>query len=496
MSATAQDDIKSFLRPSAADRVQGRMYGFATQFSVPAGDYMLRGEVVFPRGVELPLRTKRLYRAQVVIRRREVSAPKPKPVDDSESWPFPDPGSLADQLTVTQGNESLPYGQLYLQLDDKNWDSLARGLGPDGFIDFSGTLKPFVSEPTNCAFELKLHKALQVTVRASAEGPELKGARYQELEDAFLRFALSGGQVQLIAREIAESASTTALTRQEALSLIEKVGNLLADLRSAMRPHEPAPGEQFGTIWLLRPDEFEQLLGKYDAEQQKTLRARYDMVWLHYDSMLAMTEGEKKYGAPKDGFQPKADELEEVVRQYLALPAGRSRFLEWVLVDALLYCECIAFAQTVLSEKTFLGMKVASELTGVSTSLKRSAKELGKLALRGVGELVVIALTFLGASVLTAQDSQSAWVVTTGVTAARWIRKAIVLTHAKTPEQIQYQLLRDMSSVQRAVTKVPDFSASHLMDQLNRLSEKGAVFSPLVYRLLDDGLRSTTERRQ
>lgn len=216
--------------------------------------------------------------------------------------------------------------------------------------------------------------------------------------------------------------------------------------------------------------------------QRDSAKRRYDAIWRHFDAAKTIAEGEAQYGPGTQGLQPKTVELEHVAQQLLALGPIRSPLLEWALVDALIYCECVAFAQTFLSGNTLLGVAVPGELKGVSLSAL-GWKSLGKSVLGLLSESLKLLATFIFSVVVAQENMQSAWVITTGITAARWLRKAI-LAHAPNPSQKKHELLARMLNCQHLASG-PDFNARLLREHLYKVTTDGAVFSPWVFNILD-----------
>lgn len=163
-----------------------------------------------------------------------------------------------------------------------------------------------------------------------------------------------------------------------------------------------------------------------------------------------------------------------------------SGFLEWALIDALIYAECIAFAQMVVSGQMVIGLQVPGELQGISPS-KLAGKELAKGAGRAALELAKVVATFIVANGLAAENVQTAWIITTGVTAARWVRLAILQQGAPAP-QAPAALLTKMAGAHELL-KWRHFNARAFRQELYRLSSEGAVFSPWVFNILDARIR-------
>ncbi|MDM0071645.1 hypothetical protein [Variovorax sp. J31P207] len=181
----------------------------------------------------------------------------------------------------------------------------------------------------------------------------------------------------------------------------------------------------------------------------------------------------------------------DAAHRLLSRPEVSSPTLEWALIDALVHAECLGLAQIVHSNKTMLGMPLATPLEGA-----QAAPGAMRQWLKGLGELFVEGLklvaTFFLAFALTQGEPQSAWIVTTGITVARWLRKAILWKQLNPPKP-GAELLLKMATFYE-LFKRPDFNAGAARDQLYRLSAEGAMFSPWVASLLD--ARARREARQ
>lgn len=295
-----------------------------------------------------------------------------------------------------------------------------------------------------------------------------------------------GNQVQLAVRELAESAALNGLDAASYRACCEAVRALIGDVRTAFKaPLKLTPGSEQNSLYL-GPSEFAKAVAGRGADEAKKLQSSYDMLWEHFNVADVVRQGEANAGATPKGFRPEVAELEGVAARLLSNRRMHSAFLEWALVDALIYAECIAFAQVVVSGQTVLGFKVAGELKGFSP-MKVAGKDLAKSAGLAALELAKVALTFIVAHVLAAENAQTAWVITTGVTAARWVRLA-VLQKGATPARAQTTLLAQMANVHELL-KSRQFNARLLRKELYRVAAEGAVFSPWVFHILDARIR-------
>jgi hypothetical protein len=165
-----------------------------------------------------------------------------------------------------------------------------------------------------------------------------------------------------------------------------------------------------------------------------------------------------------------------------------------MLIDAMLYSECLGFAQSVLSTKNFRGIPTPDVLKGSETAMKSAMLiDLKRIGI-GIGSLIFeagkVGATFVVALVLAQNNYQSAWTITTGVTAVRWIRR-LWLSTQPTPATTSRALLRKMVAA-HDLLKTSQFNARDLRHHLNLAAAEGAVFSAWVYNLLDAKIRRVT----
>lgn len=286
-----------------------------------------------------------------------------------------------------------------------------------------------------------------------------------------------------MAEELAETAAR-APNPPDPRSYALIIGELFCDLQIALRIAQPAPGAKSGSIWGLNPKGFRELLGGMSSGEANVLRANYDTVWWKYNLLLVVHNGENTSGAKPDGFEPNPELLEEVAVKYLQLPAGYSQTLEWILIDALIYADCITYARTVLSNEKFLGVPVPAEIKGLDSGEAWRA-ELKNMVGRGLLEALKLIVTFAFAAGVSNASVQTMWIIVVGVTAARWIRSAIL---RPPQESKKTALLESMIAVHRSIKF--RFSSSHILYQLNKVTYKGAVFSSKVYELLDARIKA------
>jgi len=291
----------------------------------------------------------------------------PQSADQSSTGPAP-VGALLISHSVEEANE-YAYAKLVLRLDQEAWNTLVEKTNTAAQIHLDLTLEPkvkqhgwrdFLSVYLNSRPELSVNGGLESSQRAIS-------IRQRELKEYLRSNYIEGGQLKRVAEELAETAAR-ATNPPDPRNYARIIGNLFCDLQIAMRLEKPAPGAQFGSMWGLNPKGFSELLSGMSRYEANVLKKNYDTVWWKYNLLLLVNGGENKYGAKADGFEPNAELLEEVAVKYLELPAGYSKTFEWILIDALVYAECVAYARTILSDKKFLGVTVPADLKGLNSN--------------------------------------------------------------------------------------------------------------------------------
>lgn len=310
---------------------------------------------------------------------------------------------------------------------------------------------------------------------------------------AFEHFGNSYGtptfsQIEKIIEEFARSVAASEIDSALRGSLIARIHVLLREARVAFRRVLNVAGNEYVNGWGLSPHEFEKAISDRDEKRISELKGQYATLWKHFSINNVVAHGEAKYGATVDWFEPKVDQLEDVAFNLLMDRRMHSPTFEWTLINALIYAECIAVAQdvSVLSGQTLFGLNLPGELKGVGTwqfGLKQFVRSIWSLAY----EVLKIGLTYFIANVLTSGNEQTTWIITTGVTIARWIYSA-VRWNGKKPEVRQLELFSKMV-VAHDMVKTIHFNARALRDYLYRHAGEGVVFSPWVYNLLDARIR-------
>ena len=294
------------------------------------------------------------------------------------------------------------------------------------------------------------------------------------------------GQVRRIVKEFAGSAASSCLAMPERDSVVMHVKELLREARRTFRNPLSLTGEAFANVWNLSRAEFEKLLTARDSTEVDKLKGQFDQLWQHVSVLQVLTAGEAKASAEAAGHRAAVEELETLAEELLSKPSVNSPTLEWALLDALVYAECIAFAKLVIPGKRMFGVPIQAPIPGLQP-FKTLGKSVVSTVMSVIGETIKVFATFAVAYLLAQENVQTAWVITTGATAARWVRLA-VLWREMHPRVRLAELLDKMAAVSE-LFKTTHFNAQAARDQLRRVTYDGAVFSPWVANILDARIR-------
>ena len=291
----------------------------------------------------------------------------------------------------------------------------------------------------------------------------------------------SHSQLGRIMLDLSKSAAkTNRIIRAEGEDLV-MIKDMIVSLKYSLRQIEPNPSDEsvFSNFLSDEPDSFKKRIAKLDATRQKELTKQFDTVWNTFDLASVISGGEEGYGASQSGFDPKPDELELVATQMLALRPLRSPTLESIVVNALIYAETIEFARNVLSKEKMFGIRVPSKVRKKEQS---ELKILGYLLWGFFIEAVKIGLTVLASFVITNENVIAAWVVATGFTLFRWWNNTF--TDAQKHSNKEQRLLLEMCAVHQMSNKF-NYNARLLRQALYEVCSQGAVFSPMIFTILD-----------
>lgn len=393
-------------------------------------------------------------------------------------------------------NEGLVKGELMVGLTPDDFDALwARLLAPSS-AHLEGTLLGAnYSQPVQlvneCAAPEVVDLRMRFIERETAAPTWAQDAVAADIREALsvAHFGTTYADVVRIVDELSRSASQRPTTERSRVECFRAIENLLEDIRPAFRaPLNLTAGEP-SDAWALTTVEFAKAVSDRSSEDVSKLKRRYDTLWQHFNVLWVVNRGEGKYGATVEGLEPHVEQLETIAWKLLALPNMSSETLEWALVDALIYAECIAFAQTVASGETVLGYPVPGALKGATGAAmwKAWGKQVWASSVALVVEALKIGATLFIANILAQDNVQTAWVITTGVTVARWVRLGVA-AQAKTQPQLVNELFGKMAGAHELL-KSQRFNARALRQELYGAAAAGAVFSPWVYSILDARIR-------
>jgi len=272
-----------------------------------------------------------------------------------------------------------------------------------------------------------------------------------------------GSQLARIARELLESVERGIRERPvEASSRgahLHTIASILSGLRSAV-PRVKADA----AVLLEDPDEFRKRIEALDKQEAERLSNLYDNVWQHKWSASLIQSGKFEQA---DTGELSTDTVDEVARDYLSRPMFSSAALEWLLIDALLFNETIAFARSIA------WLPPGKPWPQFRYQVLRSGAWWFKEAIR-------LGLTFLLAQFVDSGHGVGFWVIMGTISAVRWLRPDPTINErAKV-----LQLLADMSTVQNSL-QIFDFNSRLLRDRLYDVARRGAEFNQSVYSLLD-----------
>lgn len=299
------------------------------------------------------------------------------------------------------------------------------------------------------------------------------------------------GHVASIIDELAQSAAEADLIFDKHDKRLEIICEIIPELRVALREwkQDQIDSEYQTNLWAHSPEDFKKSILGLDKSEQKKLEDQYDTLWGNFEASAAITLGENNHGAASQGFEPNSEELDWIGERYLNLSPLRSKTLEKILVNSLLYIETVSYARTIKSNtKQFgsaLGLRIFKDTEkdasylGLATTFGNSLWTYAKYL---VSEAVKIGLTFGLSIIITHENQTASWTITTGYTLYRWWRQIHFIQNEPTVKQTT--LLIKMIDVQSLANK-SIYNARYAQRRLEKVSDEGAVFSPLIFSILD-----------
>ncbi len=246
----------------------------------------------------------------------------------------------------------------------------------------------------------------------------------------------------------------------------------------------------------------EQVNGLKDAEPQKLIRA-YSTIWKHDRAVSELSSGEQGYNHREEWLHGNVELLELVADTYTGADDLVSPVLEWALIDALIHMRILDYGRSLqfsgllkalASWQTISGplipapaeRSMGTRHPGARQTLLEAAI---KRAIWSAFEIVFLVGTWAVARFLTTSATET-WTLFTGVTSARWIIEVLRKWKAKADQQAcDLTLLQMIWDMGIAHERVPTMNIGLLRHLLYRLEERGAEFSPYVYRILEKRYR-------
>ena len=299
------------------------------------------------------------------------------------------------------------------------------------------------------------------------------------------------GHVGAIINELSQSAAEFGIVLERFDKKVELIQEIIPELRTALREFkvDPLTNDNHSNLWAHQPEEFKKSVATIEKAERVKLEDQYDKLWGNFEVSTAISQGENNYGAASQGFEPNPEELEWIGERYLQLSPLRSKTLEKILVNSLLYAETIAFARSIKSTEKLFGVRIPSRINknkeidasyaGLFKELQTSIWTTTKYL---VSELIKIVITFGVSVLITNENLTASWTITTGYTLFRWWRRIHFIQNE--PEIQQSKVLHKMIQVQTLANK-QTFNAQYTRSKLAQASDEGAVFSPLVFSVLD-----------
>lgn len=242
----------------------------------------------------------------------------------------------------------------------------------------------------------------------------------------------------------------------------EVVGDLLSSLRYAAN-NDP----NFAELMRKAPSEFSDVIKDFSPDRLERARRAYDTVWQHTNVNNLITSGKLQEGVHQEIL---SESLEEIAQRYISDQRLSSPLLEWLLLDALLFNEIVAYARSIPN------IHALKPLKAIWNSLWQTSKFL-------VSEGLALALTVIAAEIIDASKGVGFWAVIATVTLIRWLHPTRNLKNQRQIELLK--LLFDMAFIHERLKHYTQFNARLIRELLYDTEKRGALFSPWAYHVLD-----------
>ncbi|MFZ6768598.1 hypothetical protein ACO0LM_16180 [Undibacterium sp. Di26W] len=247
------------------------------------------------------------------------------------------------------------------------------------------------------------------------------------------------------------------------------------------------------TLFDLPPREFIKSVETVKNEPTDKLATAYGVVWFHSQLLSEFQTGKKSKAHQENCLFVYAESVESLAQDYLEADDFISPFLEWAMVDALIYSRTLDFFQSRAFWKQIKnfdsGQLIDGPLLLEPNDISLTGSKIKDLILEFAFSALGNAIGLLGVwwlATLLTETSTEKWILFTGVMASHWIvsalsNKSVIKNAGRTKDEVNLQMLWDMCQMHE---RVPSMNIGLLLHLLYRLEEKGGAFSPSVYALL------------
>ncbi len=218
-------------------------------------------------------------------------------------------------------------------------------------------------------------------------------------------------------------------------------------------------------------DVFNEDVIKIDPVKQEKAKALYKTFWKHTNiaNLIAINDLHKN-----EYDELEVSDLENAAAWYLSYDWMKSKTLNWLFIDALLFAENVSFAQSI-----------------VPYTNNQWDKFIKSLLFPIIGEGFNLFITGIVSSFIANISNSNGysgnnqdiifWIIFSTITIGRWLNPSKVFDQ----KTINNKLLISMISVYGSKLKNPNFHPDLLKKMLYDLEIKGAVYSPNIYFILE-----------
>lgn len=215
-------------------------------------------------------------------------------------------------------------------------------------------------------------------------------------------------------------------------------------------------------------DDFKLELSQLPEDKQKDIKSTYDHLWYHNSIAGLINSG--KINDHTTFKMLSIDNLETVARIYVYNRWMKSRTLDWLLLDSMLFAETAEFARLTnnLPSQKFWNI------------MGYSVWQMIKFAFT---EGFALAFTAIISGMVDSTQGTNFWIIFATITIIRWLNP-IKVEHLKLKAKGRI-LLSEMIGFYDSKFTTMDFNPRLIKELLYDLEKKGASFSPWVYHVLD-----------